>query len=219
MSEFEQYPPMDTTRFEIDEETPEIEGEEFGSSEDESAQRREVLNSAMVEDRARSEEEAVRLAAGLKKKEEPAKVRVVERPPSQQGKFWGGLAKLGVSWPFGRGVEKAAKGVAMWWDDFFSSIEKAGTDEIKKYWKAANPTQLELTILSPLVGLGVFLAGKIGMSKPEKSLREKVAEEEKKKKADAGKRKVDKAEGEGGKEEGKEEPSKVEESSEEKKAA
>lgn len=183
--------PMDTkdTRIDSDEETLVIEDSEPTISEEELAMRCAERQEAMAEDEARSQEEAAELSADLRSSKEPDEIKVVERPTSSTGTFVGGYTKLGLTWPFGQGPKKLLKAAGMWWDDFFSLLEKSGQAEIKKHWKAANPASLEMSILSPIAGLGVFLAGKVGMSNPEKSLREQEAEAEKKKKADAAKKK------------------------------
>jgi len=180
--------PMDTS-IESDEEVIRIEDSEPTLSEEEYAAQRAESEESMAEDQAHSQEEATELSAELRSKKDPEEIKVVEKPPSQRGTFLGGYAKLGATWPFGQGPKKLLKSAGMWWDDFFSAIEKSGQAEIKKHWKAANPASLELSILSPIVGLGVFLAGKVGLSNPEKSLREQEAEAEKKNKAEAEKKK------------------------------
>jgi len=180
--------PMDT-RPESEDESIRIEDSEPTISEEELAMRCAERQEAMAEDEAQSQEEAAELSAELKSSKEPEEIEIVERPKGSAGTFVGGYTKLGATWPFGQGPKKLLKAVGMWWDDFFSAIEKSGQAEIKKHWKAANPASLELSILSPIVGLGVFLAGKVGISNPEKSLREQVAEAEKKKKAEAAKKK------------------------------
>ncbi|MBI2475306.1 hypothetical protein HYV69_02660 [Candidatus Uhrbacteria bacterium] len=177
------------TKIESKEEVVRIEDSPPTSSEEESAAQRAENEEAFAEAEARSQGKAAELSAELKSKKEPEEIKVVEKPPSQRGTFLRGYTKLGATWPFGQGVRKLGKATGMWWDDFFSAIEKSGQEEIKKHWKAANPVSLELSILSPIVGLGVFLAGKVGLSKPEKSLREQEVEAGKKKKAEAAKKK------------------------------
>jgi hypothetical protein len=180
--------PMDT-RIESEGESIRIEDSEPTLSEEEVAMRCAERQEAMAEDQAHSQEEAAELSADLRSSKESDDIKIVERPKGSAGTFVGGYTKLGATWPFGQGPKKLLKAAGMWWDDFFSAIEKSGQAEIKKHWKAANPASLELSILSPIVGLGVFLAGKVGLSNPEKSLREQEAEAEKKKKAEAAKKK------------------------------
>ncbi len=145
---------------------------------------RAALEKETLEQKAEDEENAQRLAAGLKSKREKPLIRVVE-PPSPEAETWGGLAKLGATWPLGVGAKKGLKKIGLWWDDLFSAIEKAGDKDLKAQEKGIKLAPWVLAIFNPLVGIGAFLTGKALLTPAEKSLRETEEAAAKKKEQEA----------------------------------
>lgn len=146
--------------------------ERLSREEGESFARRAAIEEQMAKSRAESEEEALRVSAGIKSKREKPLIRVVE-PPSPGSEVMGGLGKLAVGWPLGPLPEKVIKQVGYGLSGLFTAIENAGHDALKKsekFWKW-------------IPGIGTWLG-----SKPEKSWKEQDEEAAKKKEAEAKKK-------------------------------
>lgn len=114
-----------------DDETLVIERGGATISEAETVEQRALLEAQRVADEARSQEEAVRISAGLKEK--PAKVEIKERPSSGRATFWGETAKLGATWPVGPGLEKGARQIGYGLSGIFHAVENWGYLQLKKH--------------------------------------------------------------------------------------
>lgn len=150
-----------------DDETLVIERGGATISEAETVEQRALLEAQRVADEARSQEEAVRISAGLKEKGE---VEVKERPSSGRATFWGETAKLGATWPVGPGLEKGARQIGYGLSGIFHAVENWGYLQLKKHEKFLGTW---------LPFIGPWLVAK---AKPEETWRQKDIKMEAKKK-------------------------------------
>lgn len=117
----------------IADETLVIERDGTTITEAETAEQSAELQAQRVADEQKSQEEAVRISAGLKEKSE--KVTVQKQKPSDRVTFFSETTKLGVTWPFGPGVEKGVRWTGYGLSGIFTAVENWGYMQLKKHQK------------------------------------------------------------------------------------
>lgn len=154
------------------------------------------IREQLERDHIASQEEAARVAAGLKKPkvEQPAPL-----PPSESKLKGLALGALGSTADATMGVgEKVGPKIMEGWDGFWTAIEKKGDAILKPYQDKMKIAPWALAALTPLVGgiallfgAGTFVGNKLLLKPAEKSLAEQNAEWEKKWEAEQKKKKAE----------------------------
>jgi hypothetical protein len=160
-------PDMNQAPTESGRETPKPTPERLSSEEGDILARRAKLEEEMAKELERSEEEADRITAGLKRIKSKDKPIILSNAPSKQTS--GTVRRvvgLGVSWPFGQGIYHTGKLVGMGLSSVFTAMEKAGQETLQKF-KFLNWV--------PLIGPWL-------LNKPDESWAEKAKKEEEEKK-------------------------------------